>query len=121
MEPNQITEAIIGAAYQVSNTLGAGFLEKVYENSLRHELVKKGLQVEQQLAIEVVYDGEVVGEYVADLVVENSVLVELKAVKSLDEIHAAQLINYLKATKFKLGLLINFGNPKVEIKRLRNG
>lgn len=121
IEENDITEAIIGAAYQVSNSLGAGFLERVYENALCHELRKRGLRVEQQKCIEVVYDGVVVGEYVADLVVEERVLVELKAVKAFDEVHTAQVINYLKATKLRTGLLLNFGSPRVEVKRLRNG
>ena len=121
MQENDITEAIIGAAYTVSNTLGAGFLEKVYENALCHELRKRGLHVDQQWRIAVRYDGVVVGDYCADLVVEAQVLVELKAAKQLDEIHAAQVLNYLKATKLRTGLLLNFGAPRVEVKRLRNG
>ena len=121
IDDNQITEAVIGAAYEVSNTLGAGFLEKVYENALRHELVKRGFRVEQQKPIEVVYDGVVVGEYVADLIVEGRVLVELKAAKALDNNHFAQTLNYLRATGIRTGLLLNFGSPRVEVKRLRNG
>ena len=118
---DEITEAIIGAAFDVSNTLGAGFLEKVYENALVHELRKRGWAVEQQHAIAVVYDGVVVGDYVADCVVEKRVLVELKALRSLDDIHSAQLLNYLKATDLRIGLLLNFGAPRVEVKRFRNG
>ena len=114
---NLLTEKIIGCAYRVSNGLGCGFLEKVYENALAHELRKSGLSVEQQKPIIVRYDGIVVGEYVADLVVEGRVLVELKACKSLDGIHGAQCHNYLVATGFPICLLINFGRPKVEIKR----
>jgi GxxExxY protein len=114
---NLLTEKIIGCAYKVSNELGCGFLEKVYENALAHELRKADLSAEQQKPIIVRYDGVVVGEYVADLVVEGCVLIELKACKSLDDIHSAQCLNYLKATNFPVCLLINFGRPKVEIKR----
>jgi GxxExxY protein len=96
------------------------FLEKVYENALAHELRKKGLQVEQQRAIPVYYDKVVVGEYLADLLVEGSVLVELKAVKNIEDIHKAQCIHYLKATGLMMCLLINFGTPKVQIKRIVN-
>jgi GxxExxY protein len=113
---NKITERIIGAAYKVANKLGCGFMEKCYENALAHELRKDGLNVEQQRTIQVFYDGIVVGDYVADLVVEGVVLVELKAIKSLDEIHYAQCINYLAATGMPICLLINFSR-KVEVKR----
>ena len=115
---NQITELIIGCAYRVSNELGCGFLEKVYENALAHELRKTGLSVEQQKPITVRYDGVVVGEYVADLIVEGIVLIELKVCKAFDEIHEAQCLNYLKATDLPICLLINFGRAKVEIRRL---
>ena len=115
---NEITESVLGCAYNVSNTLGCGFLEKVYENAFAHELRKAGLSVEEQKPIIVRYDGVVVGEYVADLVVEGRVLIELKACKSLDDIHSAQCLNYLVATGFPICLLINFGRPKIEIKRL---
>ena len=115
---NPITEKIIGCAYTVSNALGAGFLEKVYENALAHELRKAGLKVQQQHPIQVRYDGIVVGDYIADLFIEDCILVELKAVKALDEIHQAQCLNYLKATGLRLCLLINFGKTRVEIKRL---
>ncbi len=117
-ETNKITEAVIGAAYKVGNTLGGGFLEKVYENALAIEIRKSGLQVVQQHSINVKYEGTIVGEFVSDLLVKDEVLVELKAVKSLDEIHLAQCLNYLKATGLHVCLLINFGNPKVEIKRI---
>jgi GxxExxY protein len=122
-ELNQVTERIIGCAFKVANTLGVGFLEKVYENALAYELRKAGLAVEQQKPISVFYDGIVVGEYVVDILVQNanvSVLVELKAVKQLNDIHLAQCLNYLKAGHMKLCLLINFGTPKVEIKRIAN-
>ena len=104
----------------MANTLGHGFLEKVYENALAHELGKAGLAVRRQVPIEVRYDGIVVGEYAADLMVESSVLVELKAVRSLDDQHLAQCLNYLKATGLKVCLLFNFGRPRVEIKRVVN-
>jgi len=117
---NEITERVIGCAFVVANTLGNGFLEKVYENALAHELRKSGLSVEQQKSIKVNYDGIVVGDYVADLLVQDMVLVELKAVKSLDDIHLAQCLNYLRATGLKVCLLANFGTPKVQIKRIVN-
>ncbi len=112
-----ITEKIIGCAFKVGSHIGCGFLEKVYENALAHELRKAGLHVEQQLPIKVWYDGIVVGEYVADLLVEGVVLVELKSAKGLEAIHSAQCINYLVATQLPVCLLINFGK-RVEIKRI---
>ena len=121
MQPNEITHKIIGSAYAVANQLGAGFLEKVYENSLFIELKKQGLVVHQQKAIGVYYDSVLVGEYVADLYVERQVIIELKAVKKPDDVHRAQLMNYLKASRNMYGLLINFGSPRVEIKRILNG
>lgn len=120
-EINQITERIIGAAFSVSNTLGCGFLEKVYENAMGVELADMGIFHRQQHAIQVYYRNVVVGEYIADLLVEEEIVVELKAVKGLETIHQAQLMNYLKACKRRFGLLLNFGKPKVEIKRLLNG
>lgn len=115
-----LTERVIGCAYTVGNALGSGFLEKVYENALAHELRKTGLKIEQQRNLQVRYDGVVVGDYVADLLVDEYVLVELKTVKSFDEIHVAQCINYLKASGLPVCLLINFGGPRVEIKRIVN-
>ncbi|BCR06715.1 hypothetical protein DESUT3_37840 [Desulfuromonas versatilis] len=117
---NSITELIIGCAYQVGRTLGQGFLEKVYENALCHELSKSELSVAQQYPLNVIYDGIVVGEFFADLVVQNEVIVELKAVKGLDASHFSQCMNYLKATGKRVGLLINFGTSKVEIRRVVN-
>lgn len=119
-ELNEITERIIGCAYAVGNTLGSGFLEKVYENALAHELGKAGLRIQQQKELLVYYDGIVVGEYAADLIVEELVIVELKAAKALDKIHMAQCLNYLKATGMRICLLINFGGPRVEVKRIVN-
>jgi GxxExxY protein len=113
-----LSERIIGGAFAVSNVLGVGFLEKVYENALAHELRKLGLAVAQQQAIVVRYDGIVVGEYVADLMVERSVIVELKHARILDDVHLAQCLNYLKATGLHLCLLINFGKPRVEVRRI---
>jgi len=120
MKIDEITEKIIGCAYTVANELGHGFLEKVYENALTHEIRKTGLTIEQQRPIPVMYDGIVVGDYTVDLLVANEVLVELKTVKNIDDIHLAQCLNYLKATDCKICLLINFGNPRVEIKRIAN-
>lgn len=116
-EINSITEKIIGCAYKVSNELGCGFLEKVYENALAYEIRKLNLRVEQQKQIKVFYDKFEVGFYETDLLVEEIVLVELKTVKNLDDVHKAQCLNYLKATGLKICLLINFGNPRVEVKR----
>ncbi len=99
---NQISERIIGCAFRVMNTLGCGFLEKVYENALAHELRKAGLHVSQQHAIMVRYDDVAVGDYAANLLVEEIIVVELKAVKALDRVHAAQCINYLKATGLRI-------------------
>jgi GxxExxY protein len=115
-----ITEEIIGKAFKVSNTLGTGFLEKVYENALAIELRKSGFLVNQQFPIYVHYQGEIVGEYFADLYVEKTVIIELKTVKTLDDIHLAQVLNYLKGTRNSIALLINFGSPKVQIKRVIN-
>jgi len=117
-EIDRVTEKTIGCAFTVGNRLGCGLLEKIYENALVIELRKAGLRIAQQQLMKVLYDEVVVGTYVADVVVEDSVLVEIKAVKLLDEIHSAQCLNYLKATGLPLCLLINFGRPRVDIKRL---
>lgn len=117
---NQISEKVIGAAFTVANTLGTGFLEKVYENALAHELRKFRLSVEQQKFVEVYYDGVVVGSYAADLLVESVVLIELKATKSVDSAHLAQCLNYLKATGLRLGLVLNFGTARIGVHRVVN-
>lgn len=117
-EINLVTEKIIGCSYSVGNALGHGFLEKVYENALALELEKSGIRFIQQHKIQVLYDGKVVGDYIADLFVEDCVIVEVKANKGLEESQIAQCLNYLKATGNEVGLLINFGRPKVEIKRV---
>lgn len=111
-----ITDKIIGSVYKVYNTLGTGFLEKVYENAIKHELEKRGLKVMQQYPIKVYYDDKVVGEYFADLFVEDKVIVELKVASEINTIHEVQVLNYLKATSIRVGLLINLGD-KVTIKR----
>jgi GxxExxY protein len=111
-----ITSKIISCFYKVYNTLGYGFLEKVYENALMHKLIKSGLYVEKQKPINVWYDEQLVGEYFADLMVNNQIIIELKAAESLIEEHELQLINYLKATEIEVGLLLNFGK-KPEIRR----
>jgi len=118
MNTDKITEKVIACAYTVSNELGVGFLEKVYENALFLELVKQGLRVEKQKSILVTYRGEIVGEYVADLIVGDCVIIELKSVKTLDRIHQAQLLNSLKATGIRTGLLLNFGTSRIGIKRM---
>ncbi len=118
---NDLSGRVIGCAFTVLNTLGAGFLEKVYENALAHELAAAGLSIAQQRGVTVHYNGVVVGEYFADLVVEDVLLVELKTVKALDAAHRMQCANYLKATGLRLCLLLNFGGPRLEIKRVVNG
>lgn len=113
---SDLTDKILAAFFRVHRTLGYGFTEKVYENSLAIELRKAGLQVAQQTEIEVFYDGQLVGTYFADLIINGVVLLELKAVKQLAEEHEAQLLNYLKATRVEVGLLLNFG-PTADVKR----
>ena len=115
---DQTTEKIIGCCYTVISNLGTGFLEKVYENALAHELRKVCLTVLQQHQIKVMYDGVEIGDYAADLLVDNQIIVELKTVRALDNIHRAQCLNYLKATGYHVCLLVNFGSPKLEIRRV---
>ena len=116
---SDITEIIIGAAFKVGNTLGHGFLEKVYEKALFHELNKAGVNVRQQFPLKIYYEKVVVGEYFVDLLVED-IIVELKCSKNIDDSHLAQCLNYLKASKNRLGLIINFGNSRVQVKRVVN-
>ena len=121
LEHSDITGKIIEAFYKVYNKLGFGFLEKVYENSLYEELRTMGLFVEKQKPIKVHYEGKLVGEYFADLVVDHCVIVELKAAEGLVEEHELQLINYLKATEIEVGLLLNFGvKPQFKRKAFSN-
>jgi GxxExxY protein len=115
---NPLSKRVIGCAFTVSNGLGSGFLEKVYENALAHELRKAAVAVEQQRGITVTYDGITVGEYFADLLVEDAVLVELKTVRTLEDAHRAQCLNYLRATGRHLCLLMNFGTPRLEVRRI---
>ncbi len=117
MEHEKLTEQIIGCAYRVYNRLGFGFLESIYEKCLMIELRKEGIQAESQAAIVVRYDDEVVGEFVADIVVEGTIIVELKSVRRMALSHEIQLVNYLVATGKDVGLLLNFGQSKVEVKR----
>lgn len=118
MDLNEITYKINGAVFEVSNVLGGGFLEKVYENALLIELRERGLRAESQRPIHVAYKGKIVGEYFADILVEDSIILEIKSVDSLLPIHEAQILNYLRATSCTIGLLINFRHTRAEIKRL---
>ena len=113
---SDITKEVIGAAFEVHNTLGSGFLEKVYQNALMVELKLRKIGAEAEKPITVHYRGEMVGNYIADIVVEDKIIVEIKAIKALSEIHEVQLVNYLTATGIEVGLLLNFGKS-VEVKR----
>lgn len=113
---SELTDKIIGCAYKVYNELGAGFLEKIYENALMIELQDAELKAKQQYPIKVVYKNRLIGEHVADIVVEDKIIIELKAVNHLSKAHEVQLVNYLKATNLQVGLLINFGD-EIIIKR----
>jgi len=115
---NKLTERIIGCAFEVSNTLGIGFVEKVYENAYAHLLRKNSLRVIQQHPIKVVFDGIIVGEFFVDLLVEDLILIELKAVSELTVEHFAQALNYLRATGLPACLLINFGKPRIQVRHL---
>ncbi|MEX1312265.1 MAG: GxxExxY protein [Candidatus Sulfomarinibacteraceae bacterium] len=118
MKHEKLTEQIIGAFFAVHNELGYGFLEKVYENSLCIELERLGIGFIQQSPITVTYRGRVVGEYVADVVVEDLVIVEVKAVRAVLSSHKAQLLNYLKATRYEVGLLLNFGPSGTVVRKV---
>ena len=115
---DELSQRVIGCAYEVSNTLGAGFFENVYEKALCVELNNNGLQFQRQKPVLVKYKGSHVGEYIADIIVQNELLLELKAVTDLCREHEAQLLNYLKATGLSTGLLLNFGKPRLGIKRM---
>jgi len=117
-ELDRITNRIIGCVYRVSNTLGCGFLEKVYENALVIELRRGGLHLEQQHPIRVFYDNLAIGEFAVDLLVEGRVIVELKAARAFDEVHSAQCMNYLRASNLNVCLLVNFGTPRAQIRRI---
>jgi len=118
LEINELTYKINGAIFEVNRVLGPGFLEKVYENALALELESLGLKFNRQVPIEVLYKNQIVGEYVADMIVENSVILELKTVEALTRIHDAQLLNYLKATNIPVGILVNFKEEKATIRRM---
>jgi len=118
MDLNELTYTINGAIFEVNKALGSGFLEKVYEQALLVELTEElGLKAKAQVLIHVYYKGRIVGDYFADMVVEDQVVLELKAVDELSKAHEAQLLNYLKASGYKLGLLVNFQYPKASVKR----
>ena len=117
MEHRDITEKIIGCAYRVYNSMGFGFLESVYEKCMLIELLKEGLNAESQKPITVYYENEVVGKFVADIIVEDTIILELKSVRRIAQAHEVQLVNYLVATGKQVGLILNFGERKVEVKR----
>ena len=117
MEYKNVTETIIGCAYRVYNKMGFGFLESVYEKCLLIELHKAGMDAESQKPITVYYDDEIVGEFVADIIVNNTIILELKSVRRVVKTHEVQLVNYLVATGKPIGLILNFGESKVEVKR----
>ena len=116
MKHKELTSKIIECAFKVHNNLGFGFLESVYQNALAIELSKAGLEVDKERRIQVDYDGQVVGDFAADIIVQDKIILELKSTKEIHPAHEAQLVNYLKATGLEVGLLINFGD-QVEIKR----
>jgi GxxExxY protein len=117
VEEEELTHRIRGCVYEVFRVLGAGFLEQVYHEALMHELQLQGLRAESKRNLTVTYKGMEVGQYVADIVVDDRVVIELKTVQMLTKVHEAQLLNYLKATGIKVGLLVNFVHPKAEIRR----
>jgi GxxExxY protein len=116
----EITNKTLAACFEVSKELGAGFLESVYQNALMIALQEKGLTIEREYPLAVSFRGQIVGQFYADILVEGKIILELKAVSALSDIHKAQVINYLKATGIEVGLLINFGNPKLEYRRFDN-
>ncbi|MFA5795110.1 MAG: GxxExxY protein [Candidatus Brocadiia bacterium] len=120
MEFDELSKKIIGAGIEVHKKLGPGFLESIYQAALPIELAKRGLPVVEQKEIKIYYDGKEIGVHRLDLIVDNQVIVELKAVKEFDESHTAQLLSYLKATGLKIGLLLNFAKPVLDIKRIVN-
>lgn len=117
MQHEDITEIIIGCAMKVHRTLGPGFLESVYQKALTHELQKADLHVQCETRLQVHYDGKVVGDFIADMLVEHAVIVENKSVQQMNALHEVQLVNYLTATKYDIGLLINFGASSLQFKR----
>jgi GxxExxY protein len=117
MEHQELTEEIIGCAYRVYNKMGFGFLESVYEKCMLIELRKAGLEVESQRHLTVFYGNEIVGEFIADIIVNDTVILELKSVRQIIKVHEIQLVNYLVATGKPVGLILNFCENKMEVKR----
>ena len=117
MDHRKLTERIIGCAYRVYNQMGFGFLESVYEKCMLIELNKAGLDADSQKPIKVYYDNEIVGDFVADIIVNDTIILELKSVRRIIKAHEVQLVNYLVATRKAVGLLLNFGERKVDVKR----
>ena len=117
MDHRRLTERIIGCAYRVYNQMGFGFLESVYEKCMLIELNKAGLNADSQKPIKVYYDDEIVGDFVADIIVNDTIILELKSVRRIIRAHEVQLVNYLVATRRPVGLLLNFGERKVDVKR----
>lgn len=120
MEHQELTKKILQSAFEVSNNLGVGFLESVYERALCIFLNDQGVLFEQQKTIEVSYKNTIVGTFFADLIVENKIILELKATKQIIPEHEAQLLSYLKATKLPIGMILNFGQPKLQYRRYKN-
>ena len=114
----ELSYEIVAASIQVWKILGFGFLEKVYENALASELSNRKICFEQQKSLQVFYNGQLVGNYIADLVVENKIILELKSAKNIDSSHMAQVLNYLKATRMRLGIILNFSPERMEYKRM---
>jgi len=114
----ELSYKIVGLAMEVHRELGYGFLEKVYENALMILFDEKGIKAEQQKSIKVSFKNKIVGEYIADIVIEGSIIIELKCVSKISPVHKAQLANYLKSTGLKLGIIINFNNEKIEFERV---
>jgi len=117
---NELSEKVIGLSFKVHNRLGRGFVEKVYENALTHELAKESLHVKQQMPIIVRYDSIIIGEFFADIVIENVIVLEIKAVSEISKVHEAQCFNYLRASDLRLGLVLNFGASSVQVRRIVN-
>jgi|APLak6261663012_1056037.scaffolds.fasta_scaffold06667_2 GxxExxY protein len=113
----ELSYKIVGLAMEIHKKLGSGFLEKVYENSLMVLFERENIQIKQQFPINVNFENKIVGNYIADIVVDDKIIIEIKAVESLNNVHKAQLINYLKATGFKVGILLNFGSQSLEHQR----
>ena len=120
MQYEELTSKILNACFEVSNELGVGYIESVYENALFVALVQKGLKVERQVSLKVKFRGVIVGDFKADIIVEGKVMLELKAVESLAKEHYAQLLNYLKSTGIQVGLVVNFGTTRLQYRRFDN-